>query len=255
MKKFFLISCMAGALITACHKDHNNVTRELKGPEMNFENGKAWTTVQINKDGTPLTASIIINETALQSLPTTPGGSMQMNMASMPFNDSATKLPFTHAYLMWNPQGHEPAPVYTLPHFDFHFYYQSEAERMAIPPYETDSSKFLIYPASEFFPANYISTPGGVPQMGTHWADTTAPEFNGKKFTNTFIYGSYDGKQTFLEPMITKAFIDSISGFEDAFPQPAKFASAGYHPTKYKLSKSNGNVIVSLTDFVYREGN
>ena len=253
MKKLFFLGYIAVALINSCDKDNNNVKRELKGPETAFENGIAWTTVELNADGTPSSASIIINEAAMKSLATTTDSNMQMNMASIPFNDSATKLPFTHALLMWNPHGHEPAPIYTLPHFDFHFYFQSEAERMAIPPFETDSSKFIIYPAPEFFPGNYIPTPGGVPQMGTHWADTTAPEFNGKTFTKTFIYGSYNGKITFLEPMITKAFIDSTNAFESSFPQPAKFPSAGYYPTKYKMSKSNGDVIVSLTDFVYRQ--
>ena len=32
----------------------------------------------------------------------------------------------------WNPKGHEPEGVYTLPHFDFHFYTVSDAAVMAI---------------------------------------------------------------------------------------------------------------------------
>jgi hypothetical protein len=29
--------------------------------------------------------------------------------------------------------------------------------------------------------------------MGVHWIDPKSPEFNGGKFTQTFIFGSYDG--------------------------------------------------------------
>ena len=61
-------------------------------------------------------------------------------------------------------------------------------------------------PAGEM-PATYINT-GLVPTMGAHWIDVTAPELNGQPFTETFIFGSFDGKMTFYEPMITKAFIE-----------------------------------------------
>lgn len=256
MKRLFLLSCIAAGLFVSCNKDSNNGTQDLKGREFDFAGGKAWTSVQLNADGSPSTASIVINKDAMKNLPTIMDSSQaHMNMASLPFNNAATTLPFTHALLMWNPEGHEPAPVYTSPHFDVHFYYQSEAGRMSIPAFKTDSSKFMLYPMAKFFPGTYIPTPGGVEQMGVHWADSTAPEFHGRRFTQTFIYGSYDGKITFLEPMITKAFVDSVTEFERHFPQPAKFGSAGYYPTKCKLSKSDGTVTVSLTDFIYRQGN
>ena len=45
-------------------------------------------------------------------------------------------------------------------------------------------------------------------------AQTAPPELQpppaGKTFTETFIYGSWDGKFIFLEPMITKAYLESL---------------------------------------------
>ena len=72
--------------------------------------------------------------------------------------------------------------------------------------------------------------------MGAHWLDITSPELNQenpKSFTQTFIYGSYDGKVIFMEPMITKAFMDSTSQFERAN------TSTGQVPKNRLLSHKN----------------
>ncbi|MBX2924995.1 MAG: hypothetical protein KF746_22530 [Chitinophagaceae bacterium] len=255
MKRLFILCCIAAAVFTSCKKDKDNHYKELKGPELEFQHGKAWTSVQLGHDGKPLTASIVVNKEAMESLVSSGGGHQHVNSVSLSFNSKITSLPFTHALLDWNPEGHEPAPIYTVPHFDFHFYMQTEAGRLNIPAFETDSSKFVIFPAPDYFPATYFPVPGGVEKMGTHWVDATTPELNGQPFTETFIYGSYDGRVTFLEPMITKAFIDANNVFERSIPQPAKFQLSGYYPTKYTLSKNNGDLIISLRDFVYRQAN
>jgi hypothetical protein len=105
----------------------------------------------------------------------------------------------------WNPQGHEPPGVYDLPHFDFHFYYISDAERLAIPANET-------YPvAPQFLPAAYSQPGPTVPEMGGHALDLTGPEFNGGVFGQTFIYGYNRGQEIFLEPMLTKAYLEALS--------------------------------------------
>ncbi|MEP6495442.1 MAG: hypothetical protein ABJF01_22335 [bacterium] len=60
---------------------------------------------------------------------------------------------FDHVVLDWNPAGHEPEHVYTLPHFDFHFYSVSEAEQMKIMP---DAPNFAagaaLLPDAQFAP-------------------------------------------------------------------------------------------------------
>ena len=88
--------------------------------------------------------------------------------------------------------------------------------------------------------------------MGAHWIDVTSSEFNGKPFTQTFIYGSYNGKVTFYEPMITLDFIKNNNNFERAIPQPAKVQKSGYYPTKLKIVKHDGVTEIVLDGMVYR---
>jgi hypothetical protein len=115
-----------------------------------------------------------------------------------------------------------------------------------------DSSKFLLAPAPAYLPATYINPGGGVPQMGVHWIDVTSPELNGAPFTQTFIYGSYNNKVTFYEPMITEEFIKANSSFERSIPMPIKFQKTGYYPTKMKITKTGTVTNVSLEGFVLR---
>jgi hypothetical protein len=89
--------------------------------------------------------------------------------------------------------------------------------------------------------------------MGVHWLDFTSPELSGAQFTQTFIYGSYDGKVTFYEPMITEAFILANSGFVRTIPQPAKVQVTGYYPTKMRIEKISGITNIILEGFVLRQ--
>lgn len=88
--------------------------------------------------------------------------------------------------------------MYELPHFDFHFYLMPNEERNKITA--DNQTQFAKAPAAQYLPADYMQAPGGIPRMGAHWVDKTAPELQGKPFTVTFIYGTYDGKVTFYEP-------------------------------------------------------
>jgi hypothetical protein len=83
--------------------------------------------------------------------------------------------------------------VLTVPHFDFHLYMITNAERVGIVVGDPQLDvKMARQPAAEFVPAGYavdMSSAG----MGLHWNGANAPEQKGKPLTATFIYGSYDG--------------------------------------------------------------
>jgi hypothetical protein len=101
----------------------------------------------------------------------------------------------------------------------------------------------------------YVALPGGVPQMGKHWGDVLSPELNGSPFTYTMTYGSYAGKNTFLEPMITLAILKSGVGYHIPFRQPELFsATAKYYPTQYNIYMNTGTEkhYVTLSEFVLR---
>jgi hypothetical protein len=208
MKRIFLLLSAATMLLASCKKDGNK-NEVFKGPVVKFQHGKAWTWIEVDDHNKPQRIGISIDDEAMNSLDTGAtgeGGHHHVNSLSLQFHPKASVTPFTHALLDWNPHGHEPAGLYDKPHFDFHFYMMPEAERLAIPPYEVDSTGFLNFPAAGYTPPTYVPGPGGVPQMGAHWIDFTTPELNGQPFTQTFLYGSYNGKVIFYEPMITKAF-------------------------------------------------
>jgi hypothetical protein len=247
MKRVFL-SCLAVAMLaTACKKDKDD-DGILKGNVLQLYNGKAWTWSQLKADGSPDKLAISINDAALSSVPINSNHTGHENHLVLSLNDKHG-TPFNFVLLDWNPSGHE-GPMYMLPHFDFHYYLATPAEVEAT----TDETKMNKFPAADYIPAGHIAPVPGVPKMGMHWLDPASGELSGgKTFTQTFIYGSYDGKVTFMEPMITKAFLDTTVSFKRNIPQPAKFQKAGYYPTKVRITKHDGVTDIILDGFIQRQ--
>ena len=256
MKKVLLSVLVLASLFTACKKDDEGKNGIFKGPEVKVHGGKAWTWFQVDSQGNPARVAVTITDKALNSVPAGDGSGhghdMTENMWTLKFHPKAAATPFNHVGMGWNPNGHEPDHIYTIPHFDFHFYIPTPQEIAAIPPYEVAKEKFDNAPGAAYFPQTYINPGGGVPQMGAHWVDVTSPEFHGQTFTQTFIFGSFDGKVTFYEPMITLDFLKNNSNYERAIPQPAKVQKTGYYPTKMRVVKHDGVTEVILDGFVFR---
>lgn len=254
MKKTAILSLAAAAIFTSCKKDNNNNNNQtgvFSSEEISLFEGKTKTWIKIS-NGVPEQLAISMDDALMNSLPMTSTEHDDENHIVIPLHTQAGSTAFDHVLLDWNPIGHEPEGVYNVPHFDFHFYMTTVEEQMSIPFYEEDSLKFKNYPGASFMPANYVPIPGGVPMMGTHWFDVTTPEMNGAPFTQTFLMGSYDGKVTFYEPMITLDFLKTNAQFERAIPQPAGFQKNAYYPTKMKISKHDGVTEVILDGFMYK---
>lgn len=154
----------------------------------------------------------------------------------------------------WNPHGHAPADVYGAPHFDFHFYFDSREEvARRIPPGECDEdgdgevdhpvSCDVYERATEPLPdaqrpPGYVPTDDAVPLMGNHWVAEDAPELQGEQFTHTYLYGSFDGRLNFLEPMITLEFLENLRGRVVAeVATPRRFPTRGFYPTEYAIRR------------------
>jgi hypothetical protein len=254
--KQLVILFTASALLFSCKKDDHDQSGQFKGPEVEFYHGKAWSSFSLDKGGKPLELTISLSEAVLNSVPVdeeTGGGEGHThdNTIVLPLPAQAiAKTPFKTLGVDWNAAGHPPAGVYTLPHFDFHFYMVTEAERLGA----TDETKLNAAPPTGYLPANHAPA-GAVPQMGMHWVDLNSPELNPNNpatFTQTFIYGSYNSKITFYEPMATLSFLNSTTNFERSIPQPSRFEKAGYYPTKMKILKRNGVTEITLTSFQHR---
>jgi hypothetical protein len=224
----------------------------FKGPETHMGNGAAYSWVKVDKIGRPKSMGITLTSTALDNLP--PAGATQHLEYSLPLPKATFRTPFTEIGINWNPGGHPPTMIYGSPHFDFHFYTMDPAERLLIKDYPSDSARFKTAPDCAYLPAGYFYPGGGEPQMGAHWIDEKAAELNGAPFTETFIYGTFDGKVNFIEPMATYDFLKGVSDYTRTIPRPAKVRITGFYPYVLHIYKRNGETSIVLEKFEYRVG-
>jgi len=262
-------ACAAAAFI-ACTSDSDITGAESDtmqyGAPQTVGNGtvRTYLVVDRNDPSTPVEVGVALSESAMDGLPagvasSDPMANMHMYTLALP---AQNPTPYKFVQFDWNPVGHEPAGVYTLPHFDFHFYTVPVSVRDGIMPTDPQyAAKAARYPASEFRAPFYVdaATAGGappsaaaVPMMGLHWLDVRSPELqalaghpeNAKPFTKTFIYGSWDGQFIFDEPMITRAYLMSKHDATDptvrneiiSVPTAARYSPAGFYPSAYRIS-------------------
>ncbi len=249
-------SCQKDEVLTTNNENASRVSCESKsqgtntfyGPTVPIGNGvmRAWIQVNANGNGDPLAVGIELSEKALENLPEEATGTV----LEFPKNKGGNF--YTHMLVDWNPHGH--LPFYGAPHFDFHFYWIPNEERLAIGP--ENSPLFDVLPDQQYITDNYMKVPGGVPQMGAHWVDLLAPEFTGGEFTRTMILGSYDGEFIFIEPMITTAFLMTHPDEVIPMRQPAAFQASGWYPMQYSVKYSDrpGKYTVALEELVWHDG-
>jgi hypothetical protein len=232
------------SLLVAATNDDRPLERSVLGAPAQLGQGTVQTFATLGQGGELTALGVKISEAAMTSLP------QEMRMLQIPLPQGAAGFGYDHVGFDWNPQGHVPAGVYDTPHFDFHFYHIPVAEQMAIP----GGPEPTPLPAANT-PPDYVSTGESVPMMGVHWVDRTAPELNGRPFTRTLIYGSYQGKAIFVEPMITKAHLESLKGAAEVMEvikQPAAAQRPGLYPTRFTLryDQADNTYVVALTGFV-----
>jgi hypothetical protein len=219
----------------------------IKGEIKTIGDGYAYSWIKIEGDK-PTAIGVVFNEGILKNL-STYDTEFILSLPDLRLADMQDTV-FNHIGINWNPKGHIPSGVYGVPHFDFHFYMIDQQYRNNI----TDIKLMEKNVSSEYIPSGYVSTPGGVPKMGAHWIDPTSPEFNNQTFTKTFIYGFYDGKMIFLEPMITMTYLETKPNTIEDIKLPTKYVGPGYYPTKYSINYNDktNEYTVSLEEMVYR---
>jgi hypothetical protein len=203
----------------------------LKGESKAVGNGEAYSWVTLDAEGNPSAVGVNLNECALSGLPE---DQVTEFIIPLPKKEAST-IAFNHIGLDWNPKGHEPQGIYDKPHFDVHFYMIGQKERDKITATGEDLAKIEKKPSPEYIPEGYVPTPGGVPRMGAHWIDPSSPEFNGQPFKETFIYGFYNGKMAFVEPMVTIAFLKTKPETIKQLKLPRCYPTSAYHPTSYSI--------------------
>ena len=260
-------------------------TERRYGATVNLGEAQARAYVNVDeKSGASLEIGVALDERALEGLPTAGtghhGGHAMPHTYILELPEQYAK-PFRFVELNWNPAGHEPTGVYEgVPHFDFHFYTITQAEREAIVPTDPQYAvKANNIPSSEYVPPfNAALAPPGlkpadvaVPMMGVHWVDLRSPELQRllnkpeayKPFTATFIHGSWDGRVTFWEPVITRAHILAKKTASDPavrdqvipIPTPARYQAPGYYPSAYRITwdAKAKEYRIALTQLAWRE--
>jgi len=260
-------------------------SRTLHGPEVPVGNGTARMFVELGAKGEPRTVGIALTESALTGLATRMNttsrcfdknrdgeishgeclGDFQVEL-SLPAEAEELGLPLRWATLNWNPEGHaHPAPpVWGWAHFDFHFFIASPALVNGIrtgPCGEfincQDSVRASTPLPARHAPPDYVDVGAAVAAMGNHLIDARDPEIADSTlgFSSTFIYGAYDGRLIFLEPMVSHAFLSSRPSRCTPIRVPEAYATAGYYPTSYcvRYDPTSAGYRVTLEGLVRKE--
>ncbi|WP_256010425.1 DUF5602 domain-containing protein [Desertivirga xinjiangensis] len=242
---------LVNSTLTSCKKDDekNDKSGTFYGIEVPVGNGKAKTFITTDETGAPIAVGVQLTDQALVNLPN--GSHLHTTHAeapsyTLPLPQQKLHTPFDHVTLDWNPHGHPPENVFDKPHFDVHFYMMSEQERLTITG---DDPKIEDLPEPRFLPESFVPIAGGVPQMGKHWVD---PSSMSGTFTQAFLYGTYDKRVTFYEPMVTLAYLQSKPDSVSLIAQPEAFLKTGVHyPSRYRVKYDAGNKVylIVLEDF------
>lgn len=171
-------------------------------------------------------------------------------LASLPAQETRVDLiPSSGVFRLvevdWHPHGHPPAGIYTVPHFDVHFYVISKAERDAIA---FAAPGRVAKPVDEIVPAGYITDGTVEPQMGMHYVSPAQPEFHGKPFMASQIWGYNHGHLAFVEAMFSMKFVDTKQSWAQGLAQPKNGkVTAGFpHSMSVGPSKTGGYDIALL---------
>ena len=254
------------------------------GQNWKLGNGTVTTYAEFADDRVPSAMGVVYSADALDGLPTSSSdqhhcfdrdsnGSVDpatecfaTHEAVIPLPDAlATRadFPFKWVLFNWNPGGHIPPGVYDVPHFDVHFYIESIANVFALQdgpcgPEFIRCDQFEL--GKKPLPANYIHSDfqdvnAVAPAMGNHLIDLTGPEFNGEQWKRSFIFGTYDGKITFYEEMVTRAHLLSQHSACSPIKSPPAVGLSGFYPTHscVRYDSATGEYTVSMEAFVFRE--
>lgn len=262
----------------------------VRGDRLALGNGHVTTYAQLTPQGTPWAIGFEFPATMLDNLPTLGNDGLNcfdvngdgaidiegghgeheecagghQRALELPLKQRVA--PFKWGLVNWNPHGHEPEHVYDKPHFDFHFYTQSYIERNMI---RVGPCGLLVncddfakgrkpVPAGYMHP-DFLEVGAVESRMGNHLIDVTSHEWdpNHGEFTQTWLYGTYDGKVTFWEPMITRDYLLSKPFMCQAIKLPQRYLVGGYYPTEYciRYRAERRDYTVSLEGFVARAPN
>jgi hypothetical protein len=232
------------------------------GPSQPIGNGTVKTYAILDEGGRPTEVGLRLTATALDGLPETSTGLPPTLMLDFP--DQAAATAFDHVMLNWNPQGHEPPELFGKPHFDFHFNMVDMATIQAVIASDPDyAAKAERVPEAKYVPQDYVVPPGApaaaqaVPGMGVHWIDSSDTSLvpGSYDFEHIVINGTWDGRYTFIEPMITREWLLTNPSSQQPLKLPQAYQRSAYYPTTYGVhfDEQTKEYVVSLGGMTMRD--
>lgn len=206
------------------------------GAPVALGNGYARVVVAADTAGQPTSVSVLLDDSALEGLPDGNGSAHPVWEYVLPMPADAPATGYDHVGLDWNPAGHIPEGIYSLPHFDVHFYLVDQTARDRITFVGEAAASALQPPEPGLLPEGYVVAPGSeIARMGIHAVNTHSHEFHGRPFDHTFIYGYHEGRLVFVEPMVTVDHLRRRTDITMPIATPERYGVAGYYPTRYRI--------------------
>lgn len=209
--------------------------RIFAGEAVAVGDGTARVVTVQNPDGTPASVAVVLSGGALEGLPGPETGHAVVEYV-LPMPVAGPWTGYDHVGLDWNPLGHIPEGVYSVAHFDVHFYLIGQAEREAITFAGADRERVLASPDPAVVPSGYVVPPdSAIERMGMHGLDSGGPEFHGKPFIHSFLYGYHAGRLIFVEPMIAADWLRTRADVTVPVKTPSTYSLPGYYPSRYRI--------------------
>ncbi|MDD2874432.1 MAG: DUF5602 domain-containing protein [Azoarcus sp.] len=207
------------------------------GPAVPMGKGEAHAVVRTGADGAVTSIGVVMTVAALEGLPAAAGEHSDFPY-HLPMPASGPRTVVDHVVVNWEAAGHPPSKVYDVPHFDFHFYVvnRDTVERVEFSSPDASGAPEQQPPA-ELMAPGYVLPPGTAKsKMGVHAVNPGGGEFQHKPFNAAFIYGYYNRQLTFIEPMVSLAYLKSKPSFSAVVPRPATYSWPGAYPSSYRVA-------------------
>ena len=274
---------IAMGALAGCATPPAPMPAQMLGTPANLNTGTVTSYADVDSSGAPKAIGVMFAASVLGNLPTASSdfhhcfasnrnGKIDPAKDCIPSHERVLPLPselarradvpFKWVLLDWNPFGHIPPGVYDTPHFDVHFMIEPIEIIFAIQsgpcgPEHVRCDQFAQARKplpGNYVPASHIDVSAVVPAMGNHLVDVTGPEFKGEKFKHAWIFGAYDGRVTFYEAMVDRAYLLTKPSACFPVPLPEAVAVSGYYPTQYcvRHGAAKDTYTIALEAFVMR---
>jgi len=245
-KSIFAFIAITALFLSSCKQSDNSVTTTSKaatyyGTSMVVGGDTIRSWIKTDLNGNPSSLGVTFSKTILNALGSLPD---QMFMMMLPMNAGMMIAPpFDHIELDWSKNGDPNAP-FNVAQFDMHCFTVDTMTQMAVMP---GMDNLTMNMDMKYLPSGYMLDMNAEAMMGVHAMDTTD---HTNPFSHTIMYGFSQGNLYFMEPMVSKAYLETNTNFSADIRQPQAFKKNGWYPTKYNITFDGTSYSISIDNFV-----